>query len=293
MILCSALYYAGSLDNPHSLVRDNRWYPGKAVQTFPVWWQYVRKHYPDVPVVLFCDRASPIPLEPLLDNLGEPWEDVAAHLRSGEQINVSTHDRPRQYLDLGPLPRVRVMWMTEHTGKYFWAMQRNLVAGITAAYAMDEDLFWLDNDAFLNTDIRPLVQGYDAAAPEIAHHQMTMDSVCTYISAERLHALDELGIDLPSFLTKLLAEGPTETRMHTFQEGGLYKLFAYGKTRELKGSIELSHLSCYDHFISFLRRNPLDTPEYMELVARLTSLDMSRLEGVEMSFHDMDYKVTV
>ncbi len=87
----------------------------------------------------------------------------------------------------------------------------------------------------------------------------------------------------------MLNEGPTETRMHTLQEGGLYKLFAYGRTRQLGAQIELSHLSCYDHFVAFLKRNPLDTPEYRALVAQLEAVDWTRMPGVERTFHDMDY----
>lgn len=280
MILCSALYYPGSLDHPESLIRDNRWYPGKAVQAFPVWWSYVRRHYPDVPVYLFADTASPVPVRPLLDALPEAW------------IEACQPPLERWQLEHGEGARVQVRWLSEHSGKYFWPMQRNLVEAIKLAYHLNEDLFWLDADAFLNTDIRPLVAGYDAAAPELAHHQYTMDSVCTYISAARLHALDKLGIDLPSFLTTMLADGPTETRMHTLQEGGLYKLFGYGRTRVLGGSIELSHLSCYDHFVAFLGRNPLNTIAYERLLDWLpTMAQRARVAGAEMVFHDMDYRI--
>lgn len=259
MIICSALYYTGSLARGDLIVRDNRFYPGKYVETFPVWWQYVRKHYPKERVFLFADAASPIPILPLLEGLDD---------------------------------QVSVKWLDEHCGKYFWPMQRNLVEGIITAYKLNEDLFWLDNDAFLNTDIRPLVKGMDVAAPQIAHHQQTTDSICTYISAKRLHALDEFGIDLPSFLTTLLNEGPNDTRMHLLQEGGLYKLFTYGMARALGGRIELSHLSCYDNFMAFLKRNPLDTPEYRYLVKELEAIDWSRMPNVERTFHDMDWRLS-
>ena len=91
----------------------------------------------------------------------------------------------------------------------------------------------------------------------------------------------------------MLNEGPTDTRMHTLQEGGLYKLFCYGKTRELGRDIQLSHLSCYDRFMTFLKRNPLDTPEYRALVAQLEAVDWSRMLGVQRSFHDMLYPENV
>lgn len=271
MIICSALYFPGDLSNPTSLVRDNRFYPGKAASTFPVWWAYVRRHYPDVPVVLFEDEQSPVKIDRA--SIGEPY-----------RLSCQAGSAQMQGVD----PKVTFVTLTEHCGKYFWPMQRNLVEAIILAYRLHEDLFWLDSDAFLNTDIRPLVRGADAAAPSIARHQMTMDSVCTYISARRLHALDHFGVDLPAFLTTLLNEGPTETRMHTFQEGGLYKLFGWGDARVIGDRINLTHLSCYTRFMRFLERNPLDTPEYHALVAALpAAAERARAAGAEMEFHDM------
>jgi hypothetical protein len=278
MIICSALYYPGSLARGDLIVRDNRLYVGKYSETFPVWWQYLRRHYPDVPVVLFADTGSPIRWEGLVEQLGEGYDVL--------------YETANMYVTNDLDPKVHIRPLSEHSGKYFWPMQRNLVEAICLAYRLGEDLFWLDADAFLNTDIRPLVRGYDAAAPSIAHHQMTMDSVCTYISSARLHALDDLGVDLPTMLRDLLANGPTETRMHTLQEGGLYKLFCYGKTRAFGGDINLSHLSCYHHFMRYLERNPLDTEEYRTLRYMLASLDMSRLAGVDLSFLDMHYETT-
>lgn len=274
MILCSALYYTGSLAKGDLIVRDNRFYPGKYLETLPVWLQYVRRHYPDAHLVLFADTASPI-----------PWKEVIGLIP--ESVDVTS----RELIAYGipSTPKVHVVPLSEHCGKYFWPMQRNLVEAIKLAYHVDADLFWLDADAFLNTDIRPLVRGYDAAAPQIAHHQMTMDSVCTYVSAQRLHALDALDISLPAFLTQMLNEGPTETRMHALQEGGLYKLFAYGKTLSFGSQVELTHLSCYSRFMAFLERNPLDTPEYQRLRYMLASLDMERLKGVDLTFLDMDW----
>ncbi len=257
MIICSALYYPGSLSDPQSLVRDNRFYPGKAIDTLRVWWQYLRLNYPDVKVTLFVDKDSPVSL-------------------AGQSFR-------------GDKDLVTMIWTSAHSGQYFRPMQRNLVEAIILAYEANEDLFWLDNDAFLNTDIRSLVKDADCGASQIAHHQMTMDSVCTYISSARLHAMDKLGINLPSFLRTLLNEGPTETRMHLLQEGGLYKLFAYGRALAFGKDIQLSHLSCYDHFLAFLKRNPLDTVEYRELVTKLESFDWSTIPGVERSFLDMLY----
>src|SRR4051812_18098891 len=99
MTIYSALYYPGDLTNPLSLIRDNRWYPGKAAATFPVWWSYLRKHSPDTRVVLFADTASPISPRALLDALPEPYCDT---------------DDPVRTLAQEGLPAVHVRWLSEH-----------------------------------------------------------------------------------------------------------------------------------------------------------------------------------
>ncbi len=277
MIICSALYYPGSLANPQSLVRDNRWYPAKAAECFPAWWSYLRRACPDAHVHLFADAKSPVPIRPLLDMLPEAWDQMVEEW-------VLTH-WPGGAKE-GPAARVHVRWLDQYAGGYFRPMQRNLVEAMCLAYRANDDLLWWDNDCYCATDIRPFVRDVDFAAVSIEAHQMTAASVFTYISARRLHALDGL-TDLPTFLTTLLNEGPTETRMHLLQEGGLYKLFCYGATRDLGRDIQLSHLSCYDRFLTFLRRNPLDTPEYRSLVAALEAVDWTKMSGVERSFWDM------
>ncbi len=281
-MIYSALYYPGSLANGDLIVRDNRYYVGKYSETFPVWFQYLRKNYPNEHVVLFADTASPIPIQGILDKyLHEPYD--VSNPECSRMINTDSDS-----------PLVHVRWLSEHTGKYFWAMQRNLVEGLCSAYYSGHDFFWLDNDAFLNTDILSLVRksNADVAAPQIAHHQMTMDSVCTFISSSRLHALDEI-CSLPDYLLNVLSNGPTDLRMHSLQEGGLYKTFCYGKTLQLANLIELSHLSCYDNFMDFIKRNPLDTPEYRYLIDQLEKIDWSKMPGVERKFHDMNFRALI
>lgn len=277
-MIYSALYYPASLARGDLIVRDNRYYPGKYSETFAVWWQYLRKNYPNESVILYADVASPVPIEPFLKALPEQYH---------------VHDYSIQPRCFPSDIKVHVVWLDQYSGGYFRPMQRNLVEAMCAAYECNHDMFWLDNDAFLNTNILEPIHAAraDVAAPQIAHHQMTMDSVCTYISKERLHAMDPV-CHLPTVLREILANGPTDLRMHTFQEGGLYKLFAYGRTLELGGQIELSHLSCYDNFLSFLKRNPLDTPSWRNLVAQLEGVDWSKMPGVERSFHDMDYRLS-
>jgi hypothetical protein len=101
-----------------------------------------------------------------------------------------------------------------------------------------------------------------------------------------LHALDAIGIDLPSYLTQMLSTGPENARMHALQEGGLYKTFGYGNTREMS-HINMTHLSCYPRFMAFLRANPLDTPEYRALVGALETFDFTRIPDAELTFGDM------
>lgn len=273
MIICSALYYPASLSQPTKLVRDNRFYPGKCSDSFAVWWTYVRKHYPNEHVILFADTASPTPIRPLLDRyLTEPYDES-----NPECSRDFSHDSD------GPLVHVR--WLSAHSGKYFWPMQRNLVEALLMGYFMEEDMLWIDSDCFVDSNLRSFILDADYASSSVEHYQQTCGSFCWYVSSKRLHALDDLGIDLPTYLTTMLNEGSTDTRMHSLQEGGLYKLFWYGDTRAMT-HIEMSHLSCYDHFMKFLRANPLETPEYQALVQSLDHINMKLLDGVQMRFHD-------
>ena len=273
MIIFSGLYYTGSIKNGDLIVRDQRFYPGKYVETFYIWYQYLRKNYPDNHVVLLADYYSPIPIQFLLDWLPEKYDVV-----DSDPVNLKSD------------AKIHVKWLKQDAGKYFWPMQRNLCEAITMAYDMNEDLFWLDNDAFLNTDITSLVNGFDIAAPTICHEHMTIDSVCTYISKERLHSYDLVIPNFKEFLFNLLKSDLKETRMQIFQEGGLYKMFCYGKYKELKNSIELSHLSCYKNFIDFLARNPINSNEYRYLYEKLLSIDFNLLKGIELEFLDMNFK---
>lgn len=286
-MIYSALYYPGSLAAGDLIVRDNRYYPGKYLETLPVWMQYVRKHYPDEPLTLFADAASPI-----------PWMRAAELL--GESFTWSEYIEGQWCMGgVGLKANVHIKVLTQFAGQYFRPMQRNLVEALCTAYERNEDCFWLDNDAFLNTDIRPLVAGYDWASSSIEHHQMTTGSVCFHVSTARLHALDSLlPTPLPTYLRSMLNNGPTDTRMHSLQEGGLYKMFCYGRVRDMSKEINMSHLSCYKNFMTFLRANPLDeggsskmTP-YVHLVRELESFDFTRIPGVQLDFHDAYHVAT-
>ena len=265
-MIYTAYYYSGSLDKGDLIVRDNRFYPGKYFETFPVWMQYVRKNYPNEHIIMFADTASPIPIEEGLKYIGEDYEFF-----EGGKINKNV--------------KVHIKKVSEHINKYFWAMQRNLVLAMIHAYDWSDNLFWLDNDAFLNTDIYPIVGDAHVFAPQINHEQFTCDSVCTYISAQRLLERNHL----PLYLRNMLDNGPTETRMHSLQEGGLYKTFCYGKVVSSE-NIDLSHLSCYQNFMRFLVKNPLDTGDWHKLYETLETFDFSKIPNAELKFHDMYYE---
>lgn len=192
----------------------------------------------------------------------------------------------------GNPPWVHVKWVNQFAGQYFRPMQRNLVEAMKDAYLANEDgMLWIDADAFVNTDVAPLLGDVDFAAASIEHHQMTAASVFTYISAARLHAYDRF-CSLPDYLTQMVEQGPTNTRMHSLQEGGLYKLFCFGRTKELGPHLDLTHLSCRANFARFLQENPLPGDDYWDFIHDLDNLVEAatldgRLKGVEMTFHDM------
>lgn len=266
-MIYTAYYYSGSLDKGDLIIRDNRFYPGKYFETFPVWMQYVRKHHPNEKIMMLADTASPISIEEGVKYLEEPYQMI----KEGDILDSSVN--------------LYIFKVSEHVNKYFWAMQRNLVYGIKNAYLSGNDFFWLDNDAFLNSEILSIAKNYDVLAPQINHHQFTCDSVCTYISNKRLKEIPSL---VP-YLDNMLRNGPTETRMHSLQEGGLYKTFCYGKTLS-HTNLNLSHLSCYDNFMKFLIKNPLPTLQYVNLRMKLGNLDFSKMKNVELKFHDMYYE---
>lgn len=269
-MIYTAYYYSGSLDKGDLIVRDNRFYPGKYFETFPVWLQYVRKHHPNDDIIMYADALSPIPIEEALKYIDESYS-LQEYEEAGQELKYDV--------------KLHIFKVSEHTGKYFWAMQRNLVYGLIDAFQRGEDFFWLDNDAFLNSDFLKISRNFDVVAPQINHQQFTCDSVCTFVSAKRLLEIK----NLPEYLLNMLNNGPTETRMHSLQEGGLYKMFCYGKVKSAN-KVNLSHLSCYKNFQIFLERNPLNTQEYKDLLYNINNFDFSKIPGVDLEFHDMYYE---
>ena len=259
-MIYTAFYYPGSLKNNDLIVRDNRFYPGKYSETFPVWYQYIRKNYPSEKILMFYDTNSPISI-----------------------------DDYTKYFINDPLFQIREL--NSHSGKYFWTMQRNLCEGLTHAYENNEDFFWIDNDTFLNTDVSNILNKCDVFAPNINHDQFTIDSVCTFFSRKKLHDLDgNYKIKLPLYLNSILNNAPDNIRQHTFHEGGLYKLFCYGRMIS-STNINISHLSNYNNFMKFLSKNPLDSIEYKVLLDNLKQIiNNERLKNVELDFLDMYYE---
>jgi hypothetical protein len=254
-MIYSAWYYPGSFQKNDLIVRDNRFYPGKYLETFPVWLEYIEKNFPNEHIILFNDVKSPCLLT---DNLG--------YFKNYEFIQGYKIDK--NY-------KIHIKNLDKFSNKYFWAMQRNLCEGLIFAYKNFDNFLWIDNDFFLNSDIYPFIKNNDVFAPLINHTQFTCDSVCTYFSSKRLHELDN-NFYLPDYLTNILENAAPDTRAHTFQEGGLYKLFCYGKMAS-STNINASHLSNYNNFMKFLYLNPLDSQNYRDLVKSLETFDFNRI----------------
>jgi len=212
-MIFTAWYYTGSLAKGDLIIRDDRFYPGKYFETWPLWYAYIRKNYPNEHIVIFNDESSPIPLSAGLEDIKEPVEFIDGYSYS-EDV------------------KIHIKSLNKYAGRYFQAMQRNLCEGLIFAYKNNLDFLWIDNDAFLNSNLDIYTEKADVFAPQILDHQFTCDSVCTFISKKRLHELDDL-IDLEEYLTLVLEKAPENVRIHTFQEGGLYKMFCYNKAGQL------------------------------------------------------------
>lgn len=267
-MIYTAFYYPASIKKGDLFIRDNRFYPGKYIETFPLWYQYVMKNYPDEYIYMFYDVNSPYKLEDLGLIYGD--DQIVCDKKKGTDLQIYVHE------------------LKEHSSKYFWTMQRNICEGLIRAYETGNDFFWLDNDAFLNTDLSDKFNTYDVVAPNINHQQFTIDSVCTFFSNKQLHKLDRL-CHLPTYLRNILNNAPENVRAHTFQEGGLYKMFCYGNVYENK-NLNLSHLSNYNNLLKFLKKNPLNSKEYTEFLNDLENVDKEKLKGVELDFLDMYYE---
>lgn len=266
-MITTAFYYSTKLSE-ELFIRDNRFYPGKAFETFPVWYEYLQKNYPDEQIYIIHDISS-LPIEEYIPNIIDNYEFL--------KEDQYTFDKSK---------KVHIKKVQSSKRKEcWWPIQRTLCEAIKFSYLNKQDLFWIDNDLFLNTDIRPLYKGYDVFAPNINHYQFTMDSILFYLSSKKLHELDKV-LYLPDYLKNILENGGFNLRQHTFHEGGLYKLFCYGNTNSSL-NIEATHLSCYNNFMKFLNRNPLDSDNYKRLISLLNNIDFEKLKGVELEFLDL------
>jgi len=262
-MIYSAFYYPGSLNQNDLIVRDNRFYPGKYAETFPVWYKYLKNNFPNEKILMFYDAKSPVKID--------------EYKKFFQEDNLFC-----------------IKELTELSGKYFHTIQRNLYEGLAHAYENNEDFFWIDNDTFLNTNVLNLVKNHDIFVANLNHEQFTIDSVCTFISKRRLHDLDYLNnFNLKNYLRLILKDAPPDVRAHTFHEGGLYKLFCYGNVTS-STNINISHLSNYNNFMKFLYRNPLDCEEYTNLIKALKNIvNNEQLKNVELEFEDMYYESNV
>ena len=265
-MIYTSFYYKNKLEKEEYHVRENRFIPGSAFEVFPVWYQYIRKWFPDEHIIIF-NNISPITIEEGLSSINEPYEIIDDKIIN-HAIKIHVHKFKTEYF-------------------YFHSVQRNHVAALNFAYYNNDNYLWIDTDCLLNSDIRKFYKEKDVWVPTLLHHQMTIDAHCTYISQKRLHEMDSI-YKLPDFLNYILNEAPDDNqsvRHHTLFEGGMYKLFCYGNYGS-NLNINMTHACCYKEMMTFLLSNPLQTKEYEKLVYLYQHLNIEKLKGVQMDFTD-------
>lgn len=244
--------------------------PARSFEVFPVWMDYIRKFYPDEHI-LFIDNCSEIPFQEAMDVLGNP---------TYEYITEGSYEYN---------PRIKIhVQKFDNPAYYFDAVQRQRVAALKFAYFSNLDYFWTDTDCLVNTDLRSLFNGYDIFAPTIAYDQLTIDSHCIFISKEKLHEWDDY-YKLPDFLDYIMTcpDENQSVRHHTLFEGGMFKLFCYGKVNS-SDNINESHSACYTNLVKFLELNPLESKGYINLLGILKNLDTEEIisRGGLLTYND-------
>lgn len=249
---------------------ERRFFPGKFFETYPVWYQYLRKSSPDEHIIMFDGKDSPISIEEGLKYITEPYEfidtfnynpDIKFHIK-----NASTPlTGETQFPTVNPITR-------------------DILDGLVFAYKTNNDFFRIDCDCFVNSNLGKYTNGYDLFSTNISHFQYTTNAHFLFISKERLHTWDFL-YDLSELLNYCAYEGDSLIKQGTFFEGGLYKMFCYGNYNTSQ-NINVTHLSTYLHFMEFLKRNPLDSPEYTSLVNLLSNITKEVFNNCKLDFED-------
>lgn len=248
---------------------DNRFFPARSFEVFPVWYEYIRKFYPNEHIIFF-DNFSEIPFE------------EAAKLAGIDEFEII----PPESYTFNPNIKIHVKQFKDQYW-YFHAVQRQRVESIKFAYLNNLDYFWIDTDCLINTNLLPFIENQDIFAPSINDFQQTIDAHCIFISNKRLHAWDNTFnlIELLEFVLNKAPDDNQGARHSILFEGGMYKLFCYGKANE-NININISHSSCYNNFIKWLKLNPLNSNNYNELLNSLINVNKDKLKNVLLEFTD-------
>lgn len=279
MILTSYFYKTRLSKEEYSEVDFKRFRPAASFEAFPVWMDYIRKHFPNEQI-LFFDSASPISFEQ-----GAMISNINAYgVNSYEVIPIDsyTYDKSKKYY-VKALPKV-------DSNYSFLAVQKQRVEALKFAYLNNLDFFWIDTDCFLNTDVTKYFNDNDVVSNLINHENQTVDGHFIFISKKRLHQWDKY-YNLIDYLEFVLNKCPDDrenamsVREHLLFEGGMYKLFCYGKMKAID-SLNMCHASCYNHFLKWLELNPLNTDNYNKLIYLLRNINREKLKDYLFEFED-------
>ncbi len=271
MILTGYRYKTRLSKNEFSHVDFMRFRPAASFEVFPVWIDYIKKHFPNEDI-LFFNGDSPIPFEEGAKLAGISDYDIIAP-------NSYTYDKSKKY-------HVKNLPKTE-SNYSFSAIQKQRVESLKFAYLNNLDYLWIDLDCFINSNISSFFKNGEVSANDISNEHMTIDGHFIFISSERLHQWDN-HFNIIGLLEDIL--NGTEDNKQGYKhfllfEGGLYKFFGYGFMKELK-NISIAHASCYKNFVKWLELNPLDTDNYRNLLSLLKNIDKEKLKDYLLEFED-------
>lgn len=269
MILTGYRYKTKLSNNEFSHVDFMRFRPAASFEAFPVWLEYIKKHFPNEPI-LFFNGDSPIPFEE-----GANLADILDY--DVISSDLYTYDTSKQY---------HVKNLSKSDSNYsFKAIQKQRVESLKFAYLNNLDYKWIDLDCLINSKLD--LDNCDIAANDISHEHMTIDGHFIYISSKRLHQWDNY-FNIIEVLENIL-NGPEDNKQgykhFLLFEGGLYKFFGYGNMKQIK-NINIAHASCYNNFVKWLELNPLETDSYRNLLSLLKNLDKDKLKDYLLEFED-------
>jgi hypothetical protein len=241
-----------SITNERHLNRA--FYPLKYFDTFPLWYQYLRKNNPYERIVIFDTGESPISIKEGLKYITEPYEFIEKN---------SYIYNPNIKFHIKKMMKSEIVKQTESTAILEYCF--NLLNAFSFAYYTDNDCFWMDMDALCNSSLEKYVKGYDIFSPSVDHMLGSLQSWFIFISKQKLHQNDHLYC-LPKLLLDIVIKSYDELRMALFFETGIYKLFCNGNYNTNQ-KINLIHLGDLDGCTTFLTKNFLDSQEYKEVLS--------------------------